>query len=154
MEAGRLVDGGIEPGVCVGVGDVQDRFGLGDVARDALVGGEPDLPRALGHLAPQLVLVLVQEEDAAAGGIDHRPGMLHDFLEQDAEVPFRGHSLGHVQDRLKLLNAPFFRVQVRHACLPPCERPRVHFPIETFNEVGYNAGRYANLPQVPSHRLG
>jgi hypothetical protein len=103
---GGCVDLAVEPGVGIGVLDVDDLPGLGDGPGDASAELHPALLGcALGDLAPQLAAFAIEHEEGAAVGVDHLGCLVDDQREQEVQVAGRGHGLGHVEDRGELGDA-------------------------------------------------
>ena len=96
----------VEAGVFVGVAQVHHLAGLRHGARDALAQRHADLLLgALGDPAPQLVALPIEDEERAAVGLHHARGFAEDQGEQGVEAVGGGHRLGHLEDRLELVDA-------------------------------------------------
>lgn len=79
-ETGFLVDVGIESGIGVSVGDVDDASGLGGFSGDAEFGGESDFVDAGGDFAIELIFGSVVEKDGSAFAVEDAEGGGFDFL--------------------------------------------------------------------------
>jgi len=69
----------LEPRVLVGVEEVDELAALGDGADDALAQRHADLSLdALGHPAPQLAPLAIEDEQRATVGLEHPGRLMHD----------------------------------------------------------------------------
>jgi len=104
-----------EAEVLVGVLDVQDLPGRGDVPGDTLAERHADLGvlHAQGYLGPKLVGVAVEDENIAAVAVDDGLDLLGDQLKQFGEVRFLGNDPSEIYEQaqpvFQFFN-PFFKI--------------------------------------------
>jgi hypothetical protein len=106
-EPRALIELGVEQRVAVRIGDVEGLARRRHAPCDAGADGEADLAplEALGHLAPQLPLRAVEQEQRAALGGHDLARLLEDDLDQVGELQRAGERVRHVEQGGDLLPA-------------------------------------------------
>lgn len=88
VESRAMIEGAIETGVLVGVGDIEAPAGPSNLPGDADTRRHTDFLALLGNLGTKLPLILVEEKEGTPLCSHDLGEAMEDLLQEEIEVPF------------------------------------------------------------------